>query len=186
MKRASPVSYAIKPWTAARPEVVPAREAGVGVVARARLPSLVSVKGRRAFVRLRLWCSAGHLWRARPGHDDCQGLFEPRPKRISYADGIEMLVLERCLGDLHLAADCLRLEIIAHEVGHALVQRLDILGPVAEDILDQRHTGQPGKGPQVKFHGGRADEEFCYELGYWVAAVHAWAVAAVSGAATRS
>jgi hypothetical protein len=157
----SPTDY----W-AAKPEKVPGRESRLGVLARCRLPSLLKAGRRRAFIRVYLWAAVADFRAAHPELGRANGLFRPAPTRFRFEGKSEIVVPVACLGKLHLCLDVVSLEHVAHELGHALVRRLQARSPEPHEVLEQIEG--------ASFYGGRADEEICYDLGRWVAALHAW------------
>lgn len=151
-------------WFAVVKEKVTPRERKRGIVAKGRLPSQASHNGRRAFVRLFMWRSEQHMLRAFPrAPRGSAALFHPN-------------IRGHRLGDAHLCLGSANLEIVAHELTHALVHRMTMHGPDAVDVIAQRTNGSNGYGRRGYFYAGRADEEVAYEMGRWVFNAYLWAV----------
>lgn len=152
-------------WFAVVKEQATAREQKMGVVAKGRLPSQAVYNGRRAFVRLFMWRSAGHMLAAhRDQPEGAMAFFNPnhRPSRR--------------IGDVHLCLEHANLETVTHELTHALVNRITMHGPDAVDVIAQRANGSPGYGRRAVFFAGRADEEIAYEMGRWVLHGYVWVI----------
>ena len=64
------------------------------------------------------------------------------------------------LGDIHLIKDKWSLEIVSHELCHALLLRLDILKPRFNEAI-------PTDNAELY-------ESICYEFGIWVETVYGW------------
>jgi len=84
--------------------------------------------------------------------------FEPTRIRI-YEDGKEEIDQQPKLGELHFVDGYTSDEIIAHELGHALLHRMRVLTPTAQDVMNQE---------------GQAEEEICYQLGEAFVSVKEW------------
>jgi hypothetical protein len=152
-------------WFAVVKEQATAREQRNGVVAKGRLPSQAVYNGRRAFVRLFMWRSAGHMLSAYGGQPDgAKAFFNPSPRP------------SRRIGDVHLCLEYADLETVTHELTHALVNRIKMHGPDAVDVIAQRVNGSHGYGRRAYFFAGRADEEIAYEMGRWVLHGYVWVI----------
>jgi hypothetical protein len=71
------------------------------------------------------------------------------------------------LGELHFAVGNWSLNIVAHEVQHAVVHRMRLLWPPAHLILLDEYTD--------------AEEEIAYETGHWVERTYQYLVATDAG-----
>lgn len=152
-------------WFAVVKEKVTPRERKRGIVAKGRLPSQASHKGRRAFVRLFMWKSVEHMLRVHKGQPEgTKAFFFP----LNYSS--------TKIGEAHFCLEWSVLEIVAHELTLALVHRMTMLGPSAVDVIAQRETGERGYGDRGKFYAGRADEEIAYEMGRWVFHAYLWVI----------
>lgn len=155
-------------WCEVVLEPVPPTAKKVGEVARGRLPSQHSFHGRRMFVRMHMWRTVEALREAKPEEGPrFQALFEPNRHENSER-------LQHRIGDLHLAMNAISLEHVAHELVHALVHRVLLVGPDPMDVWDQRRTGDAVFGRDCSFFAGRADEEIAHELGRWVPNAYVW------------
>lgn len=155
----------MRKWCQAKPERVPPTAKKAGEVARARLLSIASLKGRRCFVRLHMWRSVKDLRAARPNEQgEFYGLCEPYNRWVS-----------RRIADVHFGLDHINLDVVAHEMTHALVHRINVLGPDPLAIILQTEEGKNLFGRAPKYFGGRADEEIAYEMGRWVHFTYSWA-----------
>lgn len=86
-------------------------------------------------------------WNGMPWIDDLKlGALKVRPK----------------LGELHFIVDLWNIEIVSHEVGHAIFQRMRVLSPTYTSVCEQ--TAIPEKWLGVS----TTEELICYELGKWV------------------
>jgi hypothetical protein len=148
-------------------ERVPPSAKTKGEVARGRLPSLHTLGGRRCFVRVHMWRGFAELRASHPQGEDDRffGLFQ-----VNNA-------VERRIGDLHLALDAFTMEIVAHELTHALIHRILVHGPDPTAVVLQARDDRLLFGRAPSFHGGSADEEIAYEMGRWVSATYRWAYA---------
>lgn len=64
------------------------------------------------------------------------------------------------LGEIHFAANNWNVNVIAHEVQHAIVHRMRLIWPAAHLIMLDEYAD--------------AEEEIAYENGNWVERVHTW------------
>jgi hypothetical protein len=122
----------------------------------------------RTFIRVRIWRSISAFQAANPGYDNAGGLFSPADIPMTTVGRRWKVLPTPSLGDMHICADFLTLEVIAHELCHALRRRLRAGRPSAHCFVEQTD----GK----RFFQGNAEEEICYDMGRWVAALHAWIV----------
>lgn len=73
------------------------------------------------------------------------------------SDGSEVEIIRKKLGEVHFIKGKWTLEIVAHELCHALIQRLRMIEPSAEKVIEQT---------------GDSEEIICYEFGRWVDSVY--------------
>ena len=80
-----------------------------------------------------------------------------------HEDGTEDIVIRPKLGEVHFIKDQWDLEIVAHELCHALIHRIRQIKPSFKNIIDQ---------------DGRSEEDICYNFGAWVNEIynHLWKV----------
>jgi len=150
-------------WWSARPEPVPPSWARKGVLARCKIPTLLKGQGgHRCFFRVFLWQDVQEFRAWWGDGTKPNGGFRPTPTRFK---GTQVKP-SSCLGTLHLVASKVTVEAVAHECCHVLVRRLQAERPTAAKVLEQAEGEQ--------FWSGRADEEVCYDLGHWVAAIRSW------------
>jgi hypothetical protein len=64
------------------------------------------------------------------------------------------------LGEIHFARDHWNVNVVAHEVQHAIIHRMRLVWPPAHLILLEEYAD--------------AEEEIAYEMGNWVERVHTW------------
>ncbi len=76
------------------------------------------------------------------------------PTIIEYSNKVEKEIIRPKLGEIHFISKKWSLEIIAHELCHALVQRLRMIKkPTLQQVIEQYED---------------SEEEICYEFGSWV------------------
>lgn len=154
-------------WRSARPEPIPSSWARKGVIARCKVPTLLKGPGRhRSFFRVFLWrdLPSFRSWWADGSKPN--GGFKPTPTRVRSKGKTSKVVPTSCLGTMHLVQGKVTVEIVAHEAMHVMVRRLQAEKPTAANVVAQAEGKQ--------FWSGRADEEICYDLGHWVAAIIEW------------
>lgn len=66
------------------------------------------------------------------------------------SDGSEKEIIWPKLGEIHFICGMWDVEIVSHEVGHAVLHKIRMIGPSAQSIIDQ---------------DGSSEEDFCYLLG---------------------
>lgn len=64
------------------------------------------------------------------------------------------------MGEIHFIARRWDMEVVAHELQHAIIHRLKFLCPSYQSILDRDEI--------------EAEEEVCYEFGRWFAHIYRW------------
>lgn len=64
------------------------------------------------------------------------------------------------LGEIHYAVDNWNINVVAHEVQHAIIHRMRLVWPPAHLILLEEYAD--------------AEEEIAYETGHWVERVYNW------------
>jgi hypothetical protein len=64
------------------------------------------------------------------------------------------------LGEIHFAKDSWNVNVVAHEVQHAIIHRMRLVWPPAHLILLEEYAD--------------AEEEIAYETGHWVERVYRW------------
>lgn len=129
--------------------------------ARGRLASSATHCGRACYLRLVLWPDQGAMASAvrRKAARGASALFVPGP-------GARGKPTSARIGDVHLVAGRWDLEVVAHEVQHALHHRQALHGPEPGDVAEQVEA--------LSYVGGRADEELAYEAGRWIAGLVRW------------
>jgi len=75
------------------------------------------------------------------------------PSIIEVSESGEREIIRPKLGEVHFIQDKWDLEIVAHELCHALIQRIRMISPSAVQIVEQE---------------GNAEEDICYEFGRWI------------------
>ena len=81
------------------------------------------------------------------------GLCNLAPTIILYNGKTEKKIIRPKLGEVHFIKGKWDLEIVAHELCHALIQRLRMILPNAEQVVEQECD---------------YEEDICYEFGAWV------------------
>jgi hypothetical protein len=74
-----------------------------------------------------------------------------------FEDGSEEEIIWPKLGEIHFIKGKWSLEIVAHELCHALIQRIRMILPTANDIIEQI---------------GDSEETICYEFGEWIEQIY--------------
>lgn len=69
------------------------------------------------------------------------------------SDGSEREIIRPKLGEVHFIKDTWNMEIVAHELFHAIIQQIRMIGPKADDIVEQI---------------GDSEEDICYTFGRWM------------------
>lgn len=72
----------------------------------------------------------------------------------------EVSPLSYKIAEIHFARDCWNVNVVAHEIFHAIVHRMRLMYPAAHLLAHEEYAA--------------AEEEVAYELGNWVERVHAW------------
>lgn len=70
-----------------------------------------------------------------------------------YEDGSEKEIIRPKLGELHFIKDKWGLNVVSHELMHAMIHRIRMLHPDFKKVLDQEDD---------------YEEDICYEFGHWV------------------
>lgn len=88
----------------------------------------------------------------RPG--ESRGCVNLAPSIIECIGDKEREIIRPKLGEIHFISNNWSLEIVAHELCHALVQRLRMLKtPTIQQVINQENS---------------SEEDICYEFGAWV------------------
>jgi len=97
---------------------------------------------------------------------DTKAAFCSMPYRVRInEDGSEDLKVKPKLGELHFVKDDWNMEIVAHELQHALAHRMRVLEPFAQQVMDQDDSHDYIKS---------AEERFCREAGRWFDELYRW------------
>ena len=91
--------------------------------------------------------------------EEVGGCFHPEPVE-ELLDSDEVIPSRPKLGEIHLIKDKWDLEVVTHELCHALLLRLEILKPTFYDAID--------------YNDNISHEDICYEFGIWVETVYGW------------
>jgi hypothetical protein len=75
------------------------------------------------------------------------------PTIIEVTKNTERTIIRPKLGEIHFIKDNWNLNVVAHELCHALIHRIRQIPPKASKIINQ---------------SGNAEELICYEFGKWV------------------
>jgi len=87
----------------------------------------------------------------KPGQS--RGCVNLAPSIISFKNEVEREIIRPKLGEVHFIKDKWDLEVVAHELCHALIQRIRMINPSAKQIVNQDEDNE---------------EDICYEFGAWV------------------
>jgi len=75
------------------------------------------------------------------------------PSIIECSSEGEREIVRPKLGEIHFIKKKWTIEVVAHELCHALIHRLRVIEPKAQDVVDQENE---------------SEELICYEFGAWV------------------
>lgn len=133
-----------------------------GLIACADLDSLAPYT-KPLFIRLHLWGSRDAMRAALA--TDSEAEFHANSDLLTAKGGINGAVDH--LGNVHLCADALTVELVAHEISHAMMAR----NAVVESNLGSEALELVGE----QWIGGNIDEERAYEFGHWTHRAYHWA-----------
>lgn len=125
----------------------------------------------RCKAKMRLRCSTSrnffdvYLWHTRyqmakqsgDGSARTMGLCQLMP--TWWDDEADKEVVTPKLGEIHFVSRRWTTEIVAHELCHAILQRMRLVRPFAQQVMDQE---------------GDSEEDICYEFGEWFDSVYRW------------
>lgn len=103
-----------------------------------------------------------YLWKDQQSFDkntcdnnigESAGCVNLSPTIIEITKNSEREIIRPKLGEVHFIKDRWNLEIVAHELCHALIHRIRMISPKANQIVEQE---------------GDSEETICYEFGEWV------------------
>lgn len=90
--------------------------------------------------------------------DDTLAMTTFEPWFVDHATG--KVFINPKLGELHFAVDHWNVNVVAHEVTHAIMHRMRLIWPPAHLLMLDEYAD--------------AEEEVAYELGNWTERVHHW------------
>jgi hypothetical protein len=107
------------------------------------------------------------LWKAHPDMLAHLGENDPQLQAVTQLDAFmenpltgEVSPLSQKIAEIHFAADAWNVNVVAHEVFHAIVHRMRLMYPAAHLLPHEEYAA--------------AEEEIAYELGNWVERIHTW------------
>lgn len=127
-----------------------------GLVAQARMRS----SRRPHYWHVFLWRDKAAFIAGTHGMEDglASGCHCPCPTLVDPESG-ELLPAPK-VGEVHFIAGKWDMEVVAHELQHAILHRLRVLCPSPQSILVRDEI--------------EAEEEVCYEFGRWFAHIYRW------------
>jgi hypothetical protein len=119
--------------------------------------------GRRHYFHVFLWDSQESFDQNTLDNEPGQvlGCVNYCPYTIEIEKKREKKIIMPKLGEIHFIKDIWTLEIVAHELCHALLHRLDYLEPSIDEIFSEE---------------GNSEESICLEFGQWMDEIyrHLW------------
>lgn len=125
------------------------------LVARADL----KVTGSRHYFQLYLWRDLISFRANSMDNEKAVACVNFEPTIIEFSNNTENEIIRPKRGEIHFVVGKWNIEIVAHEIGHALIERMRLFPPHADAIIEQTAD---------------AEEEICHELGQWVDNVYRW------------
>jgi len=88
---------------------------------------------------------------------ESSGCINLAPTIIKFSDGNEEEIIKPKLGEVHFIKNKWTMEIVAHELCHALIHRIRMILPSANEIMEQDDD---------------SEEIICYEFGRWAEQIY--------------